>query len=122
MPLEIKGQNVNLDSLREKGAESLNLQPSPDIYTDLRQIDIAWEDRECHTTILRASDLLDPASSIPPSATIIRATFLLRFPGATAPVQVEVRPPDTIAFETTCSRELIDRWATRHGYASHLQE
>ncbi len=114
---------VNLDSLREKGADSLNVQPVPRIgRTEVDEIDIAWEDREYHTAILRASDLLDPATSMPPSATITRATFLLYLPNATAPVHVEVRPPDTIAFDTICDPELIARWASRQGYVTHLQE
>ena len=69
-----------------------------------------------------AEDVFQCPNPIPQTATLIFARLLFHFASTIRTAIVEIRPPDTIAYEPDCPLALLARWLLKHHLATDLQE
>ncbi|MEX0653920.1 MAG: hypothetical protein WD534_12745 [Phycisphaeraceae bacterium] len=73
-----------------------------------------------HVEVHKADDVFaamdDIERAVPAGATLLRASFKVKFTGALRPRTVVIRPPNVTIFDRESDSDLLNRWMTERGF------
>jgi hypothetical protein len=118
----------DLEPLHRDGPDSITPLGIPGLLgTALRELHSISDNLECEVIIRIAADLFDHGSAaddyndlFAPADTMTVAVFDFYFVGSPTPRVVTIRPPYRLELERSSDAEIVQRWASLHGFLVSL--
>lgn len=114
-------EKYTLDPIRRSGRDCLVCTDVPGIES-IRLVELQWSYNSHirHVEVHRADDVFEALATrrleIPGNARLIRASFRVKFTGATRERTVVICPPDRANFDRESDAALVEEWMRRRGF------
>ena len=110
-----------LDPIRRDGAASVVCTDVDGIdWVRLKEVQILWGGAEQEIEIRKANDLFAALEgrgrSIPVTAPILRASFLVMFTDSKTPRTVTIRPSNIAQYSRDSDADVVEDWLTKRGF------
>lgn len=119
-------QILTLAPLLDDGPDALDTHDIPPLTgATLSEIEVQWNNVEFGITVRRAEDLfalhVPGHPLVPPSGTITKATFKIRFQDSTVPHKVTICPPSQLTLECPSDAPRVHPWLDKRRFRIQKQ-